>query len=238
MRRTLAWLGVGFAVVFPTVVTISYFVFTDQDSSTTQQTRYAVLKVIQFAFPVLWVVSTQRGRFQVAWPKRDGSWLGLAFGLTVTLLMVAAYFGLMTRLSLFASANEAVEEKLMQMGLDSVAKFVAVGVFYALVHSLLEEYYWRWFVFGQMRDLLPRAAAIGLSSVAFALHHVILLVTYFGWLSWATWVFTLSVVVGGLFWAWLYDRSGSLIGPWLGHAAVDAGLFGIGLHMAKDVLLG
>ena len=30
-------------------------------------------------------------------------------------------------------------------------------------------------------------------------------------------------------WAWLYHRSGSLLGPWLGHALVDAAIF-VGYH--------
>ena len=42
-------------------------------------------------------------------------------------------------------------DKLTALGLQSPAAFIVLGVFYALVHSLLEEYYWRWFVFARLR---------------------------------------------------------------------------------------
>ena len=83
-------------------------------------------------------------------------------------------------------AGRAIAEKVSHFGIASPAGFVAMTIFYAVVNSLLEEYYWRWFVFGQMRRFLPPAAAIAVSSLAFALHHVIVLAFYFGWRSPAT----------------------------------------------------
>ena len=65
-----------------------------------------------------------------------------------------------------------------RIGPADTGKYVALAVFYALVHSLLEEYYWRWFVFGQLRALVAPTLAIVLSSLAFAAHHVILLYVY------------------------------------------------------------
>jgi len=41
----------------------------------------------------------------------------------------------------------------------------AVGVFYALCHSLLEEYYWRWFVFARLREQMRLSTAMMVSSV-------------------------------------------------------------------------
>jgi membrane protease YdiL (CAAX protease family) len=49
-------------------------------------------------------------------------------------------------------------------------------------------------------------------------------------------VFSLAVAVGGAVWAWLYDFSRSLIGPWLSHMLVDIGIFVIGYDLARDIL--
>lgn len=43
---------------------------------------------------------------------------------------------------------------------------------------------------------------------------------------------TLAVAVGGAFWAWLYHRSGSLLGPWISHMLVDAAIFGVSYQLA------
>jgi membrane protease YdiL (CAAX protease family) len=42
---------------------------------------------------------------------------------------------------------------------------------------------------------------------------------------------SLCVALGGVFWAWLYHRSGSLLGPWLSHALVDLAVMAIGYAM-------
>ena len=51
-----------------------------------------------------------------------------------------------------------------------------------------------------------------------------------------TYFFAICVAIGGMIWAWLYDRTGSLYGPWLSHLAVDAGIFFIGWDMVKEML--
>jgi uncharacterized protein len=98
-------------------------------------------------------------------------------------------------------------------------------------HSLLEEYYWRWFLFGGLRRFMPVAAAVVLSSLAFAAHHVILLAVFFGGQALPTILFSVCVAVGGAAWAWIYQRSGSLLGPWLSHLMIDAGIFVVGYDL-------
>jgi membrane protease YdiL (CAAX protease family) len=122
------------------------------------------------------------------------------------------------------------------MDLGSPTVFIAVGVFYSLIHSLLEEYYWRWFVFGQLRELTRLVPAIVISSLGFMAHHVLVIGTYFGFFSPATWLFSLCVAIGGGVWAWLYNRTGSLLGPWVSHLFVDATIFLVGYEIAGPLL--
>ena len=43
-----------------------------------------------------------------------------------------------------------------------------------------------------------------------------------------SWLFAISVAIGGLIWAWLYERTGSLYAAWISHLLVDAGIFFVG----------
>ena len=83
---------------------------------------------------------------------------------------------------------------------------------------------------------MPVAAAVVLSSLAFTAHHVILLAVFFGGWSWPTIFFSLCVAVGGAAWAWIYHRSGSLLGPWLSHLLIDAGIFIVGFDLVMRQL--
>ena len=42
--------------------------------------------------------------------------------------------------------------------------YLLLAVFYSAIHSLLEEYYWRWFVFGRLSQLCKLPTAIAISS--------------------------------------------------------------------------
>jgi membrane protease YdiL (CAAX protease family) len=226
-----------FALVFPTLLTWIYFVALARFPAAVQQGAYAVGKTLQFAFPVIWVFVVRREEFCWAWPRRRGLIEGLAFGSLVLLAMLILYYGWLGPRGYFDLPAVAIREKVAGMGLDSKWKYASLGVFYAVCHSFMEEYYWRWFVFARLRRHTSLAIAVGVSSAGFMAHHVILLATFFGWTSPATYLFSLAVAVGGAAWAWIYQRSQSLFGPWISHLLVDAGIFIIGYDLARDLLL-
>lgn len=225
---------VALAIVFPSLVTLAYFVWL-ADAGAAKQAAYAVGKLLQFAFPVAWLLWVAPASIGVSWPDGRGIGGGLLFGLLVSAAMAVLYRLWLKPAGLFGGrVREEIVAKLRGFGLTRLGRYAALGVFYALGHSLLEEYYWRWFVFGELRELAPLWAAIAVSSLGFMAHHVILLGVYFGWASPATVLFSAAVAVGGAVWAWLYADSGSLAGPWLSHLLVDAAIFAIGYDVARD----
>jgi membrane protease YdiL (CAAX protease family) len=225
-------------MLLPSVITLAYFVVLAGWAPAVQQATYVVGKTIQFGFPLVWVVIVLREPLRWSGPVRRGLLLSLGFGLLVALAMLGLYHLVLKPAGFFDGPAEMVRAKILDLGLETLAKYAAVGVFYAICHSLLEEYYWRWFVFGRLREHAGVNGAILISSLGFMAHHVILLATYFGWLSPATYLFSAAVAVGGAVWAWLYQRSGSLYGPWLSHCLVDAAIFVLGYDLARDLFAG
>ena len=229
-RRLIALAAVAGAVL-PTVLTWLYFVALSDCATATQQTAYIVGKGVQFALPLAWLAAFCRQ----ASPRRlfaaAGVIEGLVFGAVVAAVMLLAYRFWLEPAGLLVAAGNAVAAKARGLGVGGPLGFAALACFYAAIHSLLEEWYWRWFVFGRLRQLMSPAAAIALSSLAFAGHHFVVLACYFGWTSPATAALSLGVGVGGAVWAWMYDRRGSLLGPWLSHALVNAAIFAVGVSL-------
>jgi len=224
-------IAVVLAMVFPSLATWLYFVALAGHES--MQLVYSAVKILQFAFPLLWIAG-----FHKRWPKLDaprarGLVEGLAFGLVVAASMLLLYQWFSLNSSVFASGVEQVRAKVTEMGINTPWRFAGLALFYSLLHSLLEEYYWRWYVFGELRRWTGDWIAIGLSSLGFMAHHVIVLGIYFGDAWWLTAMLSLSVAIGGAVWAWLYRRSGNLAGPWLSHALVDAAIMLIGYQMIR-----
>jgi uncharacterized protein len=237
-RSTLRWIGVIFGLVFPLIITWGYFVLAARYSTSAQQTTYLVVKFIQFAFPLVWVFLVLREPLQLRRPDAGGLVLGAAFSLAVVGAGWLLFDMVLRDTPAFAAAAPKIRDKIAQFGIDSLWKYAALGFFYSVVHSLLEEYYWRWFVFRQLRNLVPLWPAIVVSALAFMGHHVILLSEFFKEAPWLAWLLSSAVAVGGVFWAWLYERTGSIYSTWLSHLLIDAGIFWVGFELVRTALSG
>jgi membrane protease YdiL (CAAX protease family) len=216
------------SLLLPTAVTWLYFVALNDAPAALQRSAYGIGKSIQFALPVVWVCLVQRQRPNLQLPS--SKWLigGGLFGLAVAAAATALYFGVLKPEGMFDAPAAAVRAKVESFGAASPPMFLLLALFYSTIHSLLEEYYWRWFVFRQLDRWIKLPAAIAISSIAFAAHHVLVLAHYFGGTSPLTWLFTAAVAIGGAIWAWFYRASGSIYAPWLSHAIVDAAIFAVG----------
>ncbi len=231
-------LAIAVALTYPTLLTLVYFVLLAGFPAGVQQGTYTVGKCLQFLFPVVCVVLCRGQRPSLRWPGLRGVPIGLAFGLAILLAMAALYLGWFRSSAALVGLEAQAMAKVRDLGLDRWWKYAATGLFYALVHSLLEEYYWRWFVFGQLRRYGSLGMAISVSSLGCMAHHVVLLVTFLGWQSPLTYLFSLAVAAGGAVWAWLYASSRSLVGPWLSHMLVDLAIFAIGYDLVRALLAG
>src|SRR5438128_8372473 len=132
-------------MVYPSVMTWVYFVAVAGPGTQPNQAvmiAYFVGKVIQFAFPAIYVALTQRRSLYPAWPSWQGLVVGLAFGGAVGGAALAIYFGVLKDSPYLRDTPDKVLAKLRESGYGTVAGFLAVAFFYSIVHSLLEEYYW------------------------------------------------------------------------------------------------
>ncbi len=227
-----------FACLFPTFATWLYFV--RLSGSDWAMYAYGATKVVQFALPAIWLLA-RRGRGPSFLPlpqsgegKGKGVLWGLLSGAAVVALLLLTWRPILAASPAFAGTAAAVSEKVASFGIDSAAKFFLLAAFYSVIHSFLEEYYWRWFVFGRMRRKLPVGLAMVVSSLAFTSHHVLVVGQYLGRFGLLTFAVSLVVTASGLLWAWIYQRTGRsdrLVGPWLSHALADAGLMWVGFQM-------
>jgi len=221
--------ALALALTFPTLTTAVYFILLS--GHPLMGAAYAVAKVLQFAFPVVWATTYERQTVLPARPQWTGIGVGLALGAVVLAATLAAYYGYFKTSSVSAGAGAEVVEKMNGFGVDNASKFLVLACFISLLHSLLEEYYWRWFVFGRLTRMVPLGLAVVLSSLGFMAHHVLVVGQFLHGYGPYTWFFSSCVAVGGALWAWLYHRTRTLYGPWFSHLLVDAGLMWVGFDL-------
>jgi hypothetical protein len=226
-RAARTWIALLPAMTLPCLAAYVYFVLLAGNPAA--QAFYAVTKT----FTVLWPVVAFRfllgGRFSR--PTVDPRFharavpAGLALGAAIAAVILAA---MSTPIGTMALASAPrIRDKAAQLGV--LDQYVAFAIVLSLVHSLIEEYYWRWFVYGRLRQVLGRAPAHLLAGAAFAAHHVIVATQYFPF-AWGV-VLGSLVAVGGIFWSLMYERQRTLAGAWASHLVVDLAIMAIGYRI-------
>lgn len=116
-----------------------------------------------------------------------------------------------------------VVAKATEFGFSDFGHFIALAATISLLHSGFEEYYWRWFIFGQLRRRLPVWSAHLVAGVGFGAFHLVIGCVYAGPV-----VGVISAIVvgcAGVAWSLMYRRHGSVVGCWISHGLCDAALF-------------
>ncbi len=242
--RRWDWHIIIAATFYPSLLTWIYFVLLKNNAPSVQQTAYAIGKFAQFVFPITWIWFFHRDFFKTnkifghIGKLSRADLIGIGFGVFVVALMMTVYFGFLSSTEIAGGLVEKVKQKTIGMGIDSTWKFFCLGLFYAICHSFLEEYYWRWFVLGYLHKYFSSTWAVVISSLGFMAHHVILLAVFFNADSPLAYLLAFGVGIGGVVWACLYLYSGSLKASWLSHLVVDAGIFSLGYFLIRPFLTG
>lgn len=215
------------AAVVPLLGSLIYFVaFAGQSWA---RWTYVLVKVFTLVWPLaatVWILGRKLPRIDWSAPRhRRALAAGLLLGGAAAVAMLLV---MRTQLGaeLLAFAPR-IRDKVAQLGV--LDHYVAFALFLSFAHSGIEELYWRWFVFGRLREVLSLPLALVIASLAFTSHHVVIMAQYVS-LSWVI-AGTGAVALAGAAWCLMYERQKTLTGAWLSHILVDLAVLWIGYRM-------
>lgn len=190
---------------------------------------YAVksaIKIAVFALIPLLLAATDRKlifkevfRFH---KKGFAAALGLGAGLYV--LILGAYFAVRNLFDFSAIAGN-----LTQNAGVTKDNFLFVSLYISFANSLLEEFFFRGFLFLNLKKLSSRRFAYGFSACAFALYHVAMMT---GWFTWWLWLLVMAgLIVGGMIFNWLNEKLSCIYVSWLVHMFANFAINTIGFML-------
>jgi len=112
-------------------------------------------------------------------------------------------------------AENNVAGILSQWGVTPSRLWLLQG-FMLLVNGPAEELFWRGFIHHELAGVRPRQLALGVASLCYASYHAATLMLLLGSALVAALLFV-AVLAGGLIWAWLRERTGSVWPGLLSH---------------------
>ena len=142
--------------------------------------------------------------------RRKGFGLALGLGIAVYGVILGAYF-LLAPVFDFSPIAALLSENA---GVDR-GNFLFVSLYISFVNSLLEEFFFRGFLFLNLRRKTGRLAAYLFSAVLFAAYHAAMMI---GWFSPALYVLAMAgLTAGGAIFNALNERQGTVYTSWLVH---------------------
>lgn len=168
----------------------------------------------------------KRVRTAIALPKVTLKSLlpGLIIGIGSFIVVLGTYFILQNFIDLQAIADDLKN----RLGITPL-NFILVALYVTFVNSLLEELFFRGFIFLNLYKNGPKWFAYVFSAGLFALYHIPMINQWFS--SGLLLLAMLGLFIIGLVYNYLNVRSGHFLNSWLAHALADSAIILIGLRM-------
>ena len=190
------------------------------------QPGYAVKSAVKLAvFGVLPLALTKGFRLisfkELFVFQKKGFFTALGLGLGIYALILGGYFLLRNVFDFSAIAGSLTENA-------GVTKdnFLYVSLYISFVNSLLEEFFFRGFLFRNLKEQTKPAMAYGISAVLFAAYHIAMMIGWFGFGLNA--LVLLGLTAGGLIFNRLNEKLGCIYGSWLTHMFANFAINTIG----------
>lgn len=148
----------------------------------------------------------------------------ILLGVVIYLVIVGLYF-------VFARYLDLENIRLLLEGNLGVNQnnFIFVGIYIAVFNSLLEEFFFRGFLFLGLKSLGMGFLSTLMSAGMFAVYHVAIVANWFN--IWIFLLVMLGLFVGGLIFNALNNRNENIYNSWLVHMFANLAINTVGLLM-------
>lgn len=155
-------------------------------------------------------------------------YISIALGLGVYAFIIIAYF----LISPFIDFTLIKRELLGELGVTK-DNFIFVAIYISFVNSLLEEFFFRGFLFLGLLEKATRKTAYVISAGLFALYHVMVMDSWFN-----PYLFILAMLglfTGGLIFNYINEKNKTILNSWIVHIMANLAINHIGLMMFNIV---
>ena len=159
-------------------------------------------------------------------PKKKGLLPAIALGIGIYGVILGGYF----LLSPFFDFSQIAGALTANAGVTK-ENFLYVSLYISFANSFLEEFFFRGFVFTNLKHLSGRGLAYLFSAAVFSLYHVAMMI---GWFSPALFLLVMAgLLAGGMIFNWLNEKLDTIYCSWLTHMFANFAINTIGFMLLR-----
>lgn len=218
---------IAFGVICAAMVVVAALYTVDQILQLSYNAKILVKLVLFAVFPLLYIGLTGDNFIRTSLHNRAPAlrldW-SKALGLAVIAVIVAIFWVTQGKMDVTAITGDFENKYKIEQ-----SQLALYGLYLSFGNSLLEEFFFRGFVFLGLSHLGFRRLGYGVSALLFALYHIANFQTWFHPL-----LFVLALTalfIGGLILCGLDDRADTFLNGWFVHICADLAIVAVGLSI-------
>lgn len=187
----------------------------------------SIIKVVLFVgLPMIFCILAKQFDFTDYFiiKQKKQIFVSAALGLGVYLIILAGYYILRSFINLDNISMQL--ENNMNVNKNN---FIYVAIYISFINSMLEELFFRGFVFLTLNKTSSKPYSYILSALAFSVYHVSILENWFNIILYITFIAGLFAV--GLFFNYLNEKNNNIYNSWIVHMCANLSINTIGFFM-------
>lgn len=187
----------------------------------------SVIKIVLFLIvPITYTLFDDTIKVGGYFKIKSGKRLGYTFllGISIYLGILGAYFILKNFIDL-SNIMEMLDKKA-RVDKDN---FIWIALYISFVNSLLEEFFFRGFIFLNLKKISGRKFAYLVSALVFSVYHVAIMGSWFNPIIFI--VAMMGLFIGALIFNYLNEKEENIYNSWIVHMMANLSINTVGLMM-------
>lgn len=214
-------------IIVASMITIVLLYIVDQVLMLNYLTKVGVKFFLFALFPTIYILWTKENFLKESIKNREKITkinLSTILGMVVFLVIIIVYIIVKQNIDIDVLIDEF--ESKYKINKNNIIFF---GLYLAFINSLLEEFFFRGFIFLNLKKLNLKKLAYIISSTAFAIYHV---ANIQNWFSVGLFLFiTVGLFIGGIIFNYLDDKQNTFLNSWFVHISADLAIVIIGFRL-------
>lgn len=218
-------------IIISSIITIALLYICDQILTLNYNTKITIKLILFTLVPAIYMIKTNQNFLKESVrnaTKINNIKTSFFLGIFVFTIIMITYKMVQPFIDIDTLINEF--ENKYEINKNNIVYY---GLYITFINSLLEEGFFRGFIFLNLKKIQLKKWAYVVSSLTFSIYHI---ANFQNWFSWQVFILAcVSLFIGGMIFNYLDDRPNTFFNSWFVHICADIAIILIGFRIFEVI---